>query len=276
MIRLTRQRTGVPPSFRQPRLRTSALALVDIYYSGAASGVFAFKSSAWKPAKAALKRESHGKCAYCEAPTAIVAHGDVEHFRPKSKYWWLALCYDNYLYSCQVCNQSYKGDAFPVGGVALTAPVVPGVKPTGTGLQKLADALVLDATAVTDAHIETLWAIEDADLPHPCIEDPEALFAYEADALNEEIWVRSAGGARANRAVAAAETHLGLNRDELRRERYSSYLALATFQRALQGTLPDATRALLVTEVRRMQATKQPFSGMLRYFARTWGLPGPV
>ena len=49
----------------------------------------------------------------------MVAYGDVEHFRPKSKYWWLAYCYENYLYSCQMCNQRYKKAEFPIFGPEL-------------------------------------------------------------------------------------------------------------------------------------------------------------
>lgn len=67
-----------------------------------------FKSGRWKPAKKQLLAETGGKCAYCEAPTSVVAFGDVEHYRPKSSYWWLAYCYDNYLVSCQLCNQRFK------------------------------------------------------------------------------------------------------------------------------------------------------------------------
>ena len=66
-------------------------------------------SRVWKAAKPQLKIESGGKCAYCESPTDTVAHGDVEHFRPKSVYWWLAYCYDNYVYACQICNQVLQG-----------------------------------------------------------------------------------------------------------------------------------------------------------------------
>ena len=61
-----------------------------------------FASGRWKEAKPQLLAETFGKCAYCEAPTHEVAFGDVEHYRPKSEYWWLAYNYDNYLASCQL------------------------------------------------------------------------------------------------------------------------------------------------------------------------------
>jgi hypothetical protein len=257
-------------------LTAAAKTLVDLYYDAKTTGKYAFNASAWKPAKGQLKKESGGKCAYCEAPTDVVAHGDVEHFRPKSTYWWLAFCYDNYLFSCQICNQTYKGDNFPVSGTVATPPPMPLVKPTGAALDLLAASLVLDATLKTDADVIALWAAEDADLPNPYLENPEPLLAYEVDAANEEVWVRSTGGGRADRAIKAAEDLLGINREELRRERYVNFLTLAAFKAILDAGPSLTIRQLAEREVRRMQAAKEPFAGMRRYFATQWGLPGPV
>ena len=112
MTRIERQRTAaaIPPAFRGAGRVAKSLELIQ----GRAAGTLEFNATVWKAAKAQLKRETGGKCAYCESPTDTVAHGDVEHYRPKSKYWWLAYCYDNYLYACQICNQVHKGDEFPV------------------------------------------------------------------------------------------------------------------------------------------------------------------
>lgn len=45
----------------------------------------------------------HDKCCYCE----IHVHGaDVEHFRPKSLYPWLAFSWDNLLLACSGCNRA--------------------------------------------------------------------------------------------------------------------------------------------------------------------------
>ena len=88
-----------------------------------------FSSGRWREAKPQLLKESNGKCAYCEAPTAVVAFGDVEHYRPKSKYWWLAYCYDNYLASCQLCNQKFKKAKFPLKNSRLKSPHNPPVNP---------------------------------------------------------------------------------------------------------------------------------------------------
>jgi len=51
-------------------------------------------------------------CAWCQCDLHV-APGDVEHFRPKSLYWWLAYDFNNYLLSCPTCN-TRKGWAFPL------------------------------------------------------------------------------------------------------------------------------------------------------------------
>ena len=276
MIKLQRRRTSahVPKRFQQPKLQEAAAALATLYYEAQVAGKFTFDSKAWKPAKGALKIDTGGKCAYCETSTEVVAHGDVEHFRPKSIYWWLAFVFDNYLFSCQICNQTYKGDRFPKAGALLAAPVMPPAPPTGPALQTLLASLVIDATALSDAQVEALWSVEDADLPHPYHEDPERLFVYEADDANREIWLRSAGGVRADRALAAVETVLGLNREELRRVRYAEYRPLVIINASLPQLTPSLRRDA-IAELRIQQGRTQPFAGMKRFFARAWGLPGP-
>jgi hypothetical protein len=96
-----------------------------------------FKSSVWSPAKKPYWKAQHNKCIFCEAFVPAVAHGDVEHFRPKNgvsdtkggkittkTYWWLAYDWTNYWASCQLCNQSFKKNLFPlaVGGVRAVTP----------------------------------------------------------------------------------------------------------------------------------------------------------
>jgi uncharacterized protein (TIGR02646 family) len=80
-----------------------------------------------KTVKTALQRAQHDKCAFCESKTRHVAHGDVEHFRPKAGYrqtptdrlatpgyYWLAYDWANLLFCCQICNQRHKGNHFPL------------------------------------------------------------------------------------------------------------------------------------------------------------------
>lgn len=77
--------------------------------------------------KAALISEQYGKCCYCEAKFTDNGYGDVEHFRPKGAvrmqgsgslsypgYYWMAYDWSNLFFSCQICNQKYKKNHFPL------------------------------------------------------------------------------------------------------------------------------------------------------------------
>jgi hypothetical protein len=86
----------------------------------------------YKPpeAKARLILDHHGKCAYCETRFMDTAGGDVEHFRPKGGYqeydpsvrdlgkrelqgyFWLAYRWENHLWSCKECNETFKASYF--------------------------------------------------------------------------------------------------------------------------------------------------------------------
>jgi len=50
------------------------------------------------------------KCVYCEKDISD-EDKHIEHYRPKSRYYWLAYSWDNLLLSCARCNKS-KGDDF--------------------------------------------------------------------------------------------------------------------------------------------------------------------
>ena len=56
--------------------------------------------------KAALRAETHGKCAFCECDVTAVAHGDIEHLFPKSLDVSKTFEWSNLGYACQLCNQS--------------------------------------------------------------------------------------------------------------------------------------------------------------------------
>lgn len=80
-----------------------------------------------------LLDDQHNKCAYCESRIPK-EYNDVEHYRPKSKYYWLGHDWNNLLYSCPLCNRSYKNDDFPLdneanrvskpGNIAIEVPLI--------------------------------------------------------------------------------------------------------------------------------------------------------
>jgi hypothetical protein len=224
-----------------------------------------FKASVWKSAKPQLRRESNGKCAYCEAPTEVVAHGDVEHFRPKSVYWWLAYCYDNYLYACQLCNETHKGDKFTVEAAALQAPKITGAAP----------AAGLAPNPLNAAAVKKFLQRCEAERPlliDPYIVDPEELLAWEEDENLREVRVaprKKAGLARrrAERTIA----DLGLNREELCLWRYSEYRTLAVLRQVVEGTT-GALQQTAKDEIRRRFDASAPYAAMSRYFVVRWAL----
>ncbi|HKV10440.1 MAG TPA: hypothetical protein VJ725_20025 [Thermoanaerobaculia bacterium] len=280
MIRLERVRTAaaIPNSFRGPGRIDRLLLLVK----GKLSGQLSFEGSVWKAAKDQLKLESGGKCAYCEAPTTTVAHGDVEHFRPKSRYWWLAYCYDNYLFSCQICNQQYKKDEFPMTGAALAEPVLPAGALTDDELRAAIVRLTPDPLNDPEGlpradHLQALQA-EQAHLPDPYLIDPEPLFRWVADPVQKEVAIAPRDASpEAQTAFAAVDRYFGLNREPLRRLRWSVYKDLKTFRDVLEAVeLPPGIRETVAGTVREMMGSEAEFAGMVRYFVRDeWGLNLP-
>jgi uncharacterized protein (TIGR02646 family) len=67
--------------------------------------------------------DQHCKCAYCESSITL-KFNDVEHFRPKSHYYWLGHEWKNLLYSCPRCNRIFKNDSFPLkcGSIPANSP----------------------------------------------------------------------------------------------------------------------------------------------------------
>jgi hypothetical protein len=291
MIRIARDRSaaGIPAGFRGNAGILKQRLLLDVLHGGTLPKDLAFKSTVWKPAKKALKHETWGKCAYCEVPAAgrsktdakggLVAHCDVEHFRPKDLYWWLAHCFENYLFSCQVCNQSFKGNQFPVAAARVSAPV------TVTGAETVAELDTLAALMAPDpldAARRAAWAVslhaEDADLTDPLQEEPEEFFKYEADETLKEVTIRprAASGRKKARAASTIAV-LGLDREELRFGRYDVYEQVDTFRLVLADPgLSAATRQRVSDQLGRLMAASRPFSGMVRYFVNdVWALAIP-
>lgn len=80
------------------------------------------------------------KCAYCEA-RYYASYADIDHYRPKVTYWWLAWKADNLYFTCPLCNRSGKGDAFPL---LRGSPLLPEEPPPQTEEPALLDPAVDD------------------------------------------------------------------------------------------------------------------------------------
>jgi 5-methylcytosine-specific restriction endonuclease McrA len=266
VIALQRTRTpaAIAPAYRSPARNAHLLHLLDVRLKRAK-----LNEKLWGQVKELLKTESAGKCGYCESPTSLVAYGDVEHIRPKSEYWWLAYCYDNYIYSCQLCNQKYKKTKFPVSGPKMTGPVLP-EPPDPPALAALAETLCPDPLdqAGVDALVAECLA-EQPGIPDPYVVDPETLFSWLADDNLREVEVRARDASReSRRAFTAVDGALGLNRQELKSARYYFYSLLELPLETLRTRRSAAQRRTAEGALRAMMAPTAPFAGMVRYFVR--------
>ena len=80
--------------------------------------------SRWRDFHSALSVAFSGLCGYCEENTK----GEIDHFRPKSKFPNLVYEWSNWVFACKDCNRT-KLDQWPAGGYvnpcAKTLPARP-------------------------------------------------------------------------------------------------------------------------------------------------------
>ncbi|MDO9415724.1 hypothetical protein [Pararhizobium sp.] len=272
MIRLHRIRTkeAIPSTFRgkTPLKRlTDIMKVVRAQKATNAELTLKFDSK-WSVVKEQLLKETFDKCAYCETATKVVAFGDVEHYRPKSVYWWLAYVYDNYLASCAVCNQQFKSDRFECVGVVMPAPAVL-VGASDAALDQLAAGAIpdpLDAAQV--AAFEALHHKESALIPNPYFDDPETIFAWDIlDGTKEVEVVPLPQNPAAEKIVDAVERIYGLNRPELKRLRYKQYEFYRLARRAADTPgVPADIRDMSKDLIHTMVQPDSQYAGMIRYF----------
>ncbi len=279
MIHILRDRTAIPTGFipGTPAGDQKELTLLNARQSHLvrlqtdSKAGHGYSSSWWSSAKPKLIADSHDKCAYCEAKATAVSYGDVEHFRPKAHWWWLACAWENYLFSCQICNQGrFKGENFPLAGTAAKAPVIVTPATTAATLAKMPGKLApdpTDATACT-AHFKKLFKAEKPGLIDPANEDPEAFLAYQTDESKYHVTViPRTSSATVKRRVADCIQYYGLNREELCELRYDLYETLAEAREDLaEPGLPAARRAKILKRLERFVSKKRQFAGMSRYY----------
>ncbi len=272
MIQLQRVRdaTVIPSSFRGATPRNRLVKLMQLAQQQIAAGepVKLKVDSKWGVTKDQLLAESLQKCAYCETPTSVVAFGDVEHYRPKSVYWWLAYVYDNYLASCAVCNQKFKGARFEHDGPRWLAPAIT-AHTTEAEMKTMAKELIpdpLNAAAVTA--FEAAHRAEKPWIVNPYIDDPDEVFAWQVIAGIQEVEVVPATGvADADRYVDAAERIYGINRPELKRLRFKHYNMYRTFRLTADAAgVPAEIRDMNLEMIELLQAAESQYAAMIRYF----------
>ena len=87
--------------------------LVDLHQKGVVIKSKDF-DSIWSELKEVIWRKQGMRCCICETDFTITHSTDVEHYRPKVQYWWLAYNYENYYLACAECNRKYKRVEFPL------------------------------------------------------------------------------------------------------------------------------------------------------------------
>jgi uncharacterized protein (TIGR02646 family) len=184
------------------------------YDSGAAA--FSFDSAIYghSSVKHALIAVQHGKCCFCESKINHISYGDVEHFRPKAGcrqnpdaplrrpgYYWLAYEWSNLYLSCQLCNQRFKKNTFPL----------------------------IDDSRRCHNHSD------DLDQEEPLFIDPGGSVNPEdhIEFLAEQP--RAKKGSRRGESTIDA---LGLRREPLRERRFDRWRTLSTLQNVVR-LLPD-------------------------------------
>lgn len=271
MIKLERVRTkaAVPSAFRGRTPRNRVVALMKLARERLVAGelIKVEIESKWSITKDQLLIETHNKCAYCESDITTVSYGDVEHYRPKSVYWWLAYVYDNYLASCAICNQRFKGAKFEFIGPAIAPPSVLAAS-TDEELKELANILIpdpLDADAV--AIFEDLHRTEGPLIPNPYIDDPEPMFAWEVFEGTEEVEVvPNMAFANSDRIVDACERIYGINRPQLKRRRFQRYRFYDTLRKMLDDLPAGApSRADAEDLLASFSQSNSEYAAMIRF-----------
>jgi len=188
------------------------------YNNGVRLFKFYSKIYGHKTVKEALKKAQNDKCCFCEAKVTHVSHGDVEHFRPKAAYkiqtngkltkpgyYWLAYDFSNLYFSCQICNQSFKKNYFP-----------------------LADEAKRARSHSHDHLIENHLIID------PGLNNPENHLFFEQEIIKPK-----------NASIEGVETikRTGLNRDKLCERRFEYLSIFKTLAGVAKGNSPQAGEA---------------------------------
>lgn len=112
MIKVNKDLTDIPASLNS---KTTCRRREEIIESGRYPSEGRYDSRYKQDdVKAALEKIYHNKCAYCEKNVGDSFY-HIEHYRPKSSYYWLAYSWDNLLLCCDKCNV-YKRRKFEIAG----------------------------------------------------------------------------------------------------------------------------------------------------------------
>ena len=217
MIKIIKKKANTPDG-----LLTSGATEIEALKKMTAAELlkYEYKSSLYgsKEVKDKLKQLQNDKCCFCEARVSHVSHGDVEHFRPKAGwmqkekdkitkpgYYWLAYDFSNLFLSCQICNQKFKKNYFPLEDPAKRALTHK-------------DKLSAEKSLIID----------------PGKEDPSKFLTF-----NKEYIVAKNDSEKGTETIKRT----GLNRKEIVRARFEYLQVLEMLAEVARSGLPNATKA---------------------------------
>jgi uncharacterized protein (TIGR02646 family) len=117
MIYVRKPAAKVPKAF----LELAAREIAEVARRGERRrGSYPFAAYRHKSLKKALESIFGKKCAYCETQYEVGGYLEVEHYRPKNIYYWLAADWSNLLPACKRCNNG-KLTKFPLADASRQA-----------------------------------------------------------------------------------------------------------------------------------------------------------
>lgn len=169
MIRLVRP---AEPAVLAGDGAAATIAMCEAHDRGESLPEFDSSIYAHPTVKEALLAAQAGKCAFCESFVQHIAYGDIEHFRPKKGYrqqevselkspgyFWLAYNWHNLLFACQLCNQRFKRNHFPLRDGRRRAR--PTIRDTSREEPLFLNPFVIEPRDLISFHREVAVAVND-------------------------------------------------------------------------------------------------------------------
>lgn len=158
-----------PPGLHNVRLRFTQ-EWVEHHQSGTGNP----PNPRWRPFRPDLSRAFSSLCGYCEE----ITRGEIDHFRPVSKFPALVYQWSNWILACHDCNHA-KSNKWPGDGYIDPCAVVAAGRPeqffdfdTETGYLRPKTGLRASASAKTSRMIKDL----DLNAPHHIAQRIERMF----------------------------------------------------------------------------------------------------
>jgi uncharacterized protein (TIGR02646 family) len=254
MIKL-KPRPPVPATLESNKVKEVKRKMTEQVERGEAITSKDFQSH-WRneEVKKTLWEHHDHKCCYCERKRDLKRESDVEHFRPKAAvaedkdhpgYWWLAYDWENYFFSCKLCNQAYKKEHFPL-------------LPDGKRAYKTEDPL----------------SDEKQVLIHPIDEEPAEFIGFDWQHA-KSVLVKAVGLDDHYRGHQTVNELTGINDPVVMRERAEIIPELQGIAQVLIFAKFQNNQPLIKEYSERIKqetSSHKEFAGFRRAFFRAWGL----